>query len=63
MGVRAVVAAGWEVDDVAAGLFADTFYAQMLSGRSFGQALLEARKQTYAAHPDINTWGVSAGIW
>ena len=57
MGVRAVVAAGWEVDDAAAALFAETFYAQMLSGRSFGQALLEARKQTYATHSDVNTWG------
>ncbi len=56
MGVRAVVAAGWEVDDNAALRFADVFYEQMLSGETFGEALLAARKETFK-FPDSNTWG------
>ncbi|HEX2164918.1 MAG TPA: CHAT domain-containing protein, partial [Thermoanaerobaculia bacterium] len=55
-GVRAVVAAGWSVDDAAAALFAETFYDRLLAGRTFGDAVYEARKQTYEAHPDSNTW-------
>ena len=57
MGVRAVVAAGWPVDDAAARTFAATFYRQMLDGVSFGQAVLRARRETHAEHGDSNTWG------
>jgi hypothetical protein len=57
MGCKAVIAAGWEVDDAAAGTFAKTFYDHMLSGKRFGEAVLEARDATYKAHPDRNTWG------
>ncbi|MBT1076870.1 DUF7379 domain-containing protein [Geobacter grbiciae] len=57
MGVRGVVAAGWAVQDDAASLFAATFYRGMLTGSSFGQAVLAARIATYAAHPEANTWG------
>lgn len=56
MGVRAVVAAGWEVDDEAALCFADVFYGQMLAGRTFSEALLEARQQTFNT-TKTNTWG------
>ncbi|HEX8359907.1 MAG TPA: CHAT domain-containing protein [Longimicrobium sp.] len=56
-GVRAVVAAGWEVEDDAALTFARTFYDQMLGGRSFGEAVWLARREAYFQHPGINTWG------
>jgi CHAT domain-containing protein len=57
MGVRAVVAAGWAVRDDAAREFARIFYERMLGGAAFGRALLDARRETYNAHPDCNTWG------
>jgi len=57
MGVRAVVAAGWAVDDAAAKLFAEMFYGNMLDGETFGRALRAARDETYDKHPDTNTWG------
>ena len=57
MGVRAVVAAGWAVDDVAAQTFAQVLYEQMLSGQTFGKAVLYARKETYLNHKSVNTWG------
>ncbi len=56
-GMRAVVVAGWEVQDDAAELFAKTFYTQMLGGQTFGYAVKEARTQTRIAYPDFNTWG------
>ena len=57
MGVKAVIAAGWAVDDAAAITFADVFYDQLLKGAQFGDAVKEARKQTYALHKDrTNTW-------
>lgn len=57
MGVRAVVAAGWAVDDAAAPKFAEEFYRAMLGGEPFGRALLEARQAVYTVFPDSNTWG------
>jgi pimeloyl-ACP methyl ester carboxylesterase/tetratricopeptide (TPR) repeat protein len=57
MGVRAVVAAGWPVNDEAARTFAQTFYQWMLDGELFGRAVREARVETYKQHPGINTWG------
>lgn len=57
MGVRAVVAAGWAVDDQAAQLFAKVFYEAMLGGKDFGTAVREARKSAYLAYPHNNTWG------
>lgn len=56
-GSRAVVAAGWEVDDRAALVFANVFYASMLEGENYGTAVLRARKETYARHGSVNTWG------
>jgi len=56
-GVRAVVVTGWEVDDDAALLFARTFWSQMLDGAVLGEALLEARYQTWKAFPDLDTFG------
>jgi pimeloyl-ACP methyl ester carboxylesterase len=57
MGVKAVVAAGWAVDDAAAETFALTFYEQMFSGATFGDAVLLARKAAHVKHGDVNTWG------
>lgn len=57
MGVRAVVAAGWAVDDGAALLFAQTFYDAMLDGEAFGRALRAARVSTHQEFRDTNTWG------
>lgn len=57
MGVRAVIAAGWAVDDAAARDFAEHFYARMLVGEEFGEAVRSARETTWDRHPDVNTWG------
>jgi len=57
MGVRAVVATGWAVDDRAALTFALEFYDQLLRGREFGYAVREARRATYENYPGVNTWG------
>lgn len=56
-GVRAVVAAGWPVQDDAALRFAEVFYKELLAGRPFGRALKEARQKTWEEFPDSNTWG------
>lgn len=57
IGVKAVVAAGWAVDDNAAELFARTFYEHMLSGVTFGRAVYLARCATAKEFPQSNTWG------
>jgi hypothetical protein len=58
MGVKAVIAAGWAVDDDAALTFATTFYKEMLiHGEKFGPAVLKARQETHRQHPGSNTWG------
>ncbi|MFK7997133.1 MAG: CHAT domain-containing protein [Granulosicoccus sp.] len=59
MGVRAVIAAGWAVDDEAAKLFADRFYDRFLAGDSFGEAVTVARNASYTLEirRNGNTWG------
>lgn len=57
MGVKAVVVAGWEVDDTAALAFAKKFYEEMLDGKNLGTAMLEARKHVYKNFGHTNTWG------
>lgn len=57
MGVRAVVAAGWAVDDGAARVFAEEFYDQILRNRPFGDAVFAARSRTHEEFPSLNTWG------
>jgi hypothetical protein len=57
MGVRAVVAAGWAVDDQAAQTFADIFYRELLAGVAFGRAVHRARTEIFEAYPGVNTWG------
>jgi len=56
MGVKAVVAAGWAVDDEAAKTFARKFYEAMLVGVPFGEAVRQARSETYFRHSGVNTW-------
>jgi hypothetical protein len=56
-GVRAVIVAGWAVDDDSALDFADTFYTAMLGGDNFGDAVKMARKHCYEKNNSNNTWG------
>jgi CHAT domain-containing protein len=57
MGVKAVVAAGWAVDDAAALSFAEVFYDHLLRGYPFGDAIKAARAEIYKQHGDrTNTW-------
>jgi pimeloyl-ACP methyl ester carboxylesterase len=57
MGCKAVIAAGWAVDDAAAETFAKTFHTAMLDNKPFGEAVLTARNTTWQRHPSTNTWG------
>ncbi|MEI7968817.1 MAG: CHAT domain-containing protein [Betaproteobacteria bacterium] len=59
MGVRAVVAAGWAVDDQAAEFFATEFYAALLQeNKPLGEAAFQARVRTYERFRNAtNTWG------
>lgn len=57
MGVKAVVAAGWAVDDAAAEAFAASFYSHLLAGETFGQAVRAAREEIWVRYADVNTWG------
>ena len=57
MGVRAVVVAGWAVDDQAAKEFARVFYTEMLAGTEFGVSVFRARQEIYARFGSVNTWG------
>jgi hypothetical protein len=56
-GVKAVIVAGWEVDDSAALAFAGVFYEKMLAGYNFGEAVLSARQHVYNKFSYTNTWG------
>lgn len=58
IGVKAVVAAGWAVDDAAGARFAEVFYNAMTARRAqFGDALYEARNAAYREFPGTNTFG------
>ena len=58
MGVRAVIAAGWAVDDRAGQAFAEAFYRYLiLEGQTFGMAVHHARRDTYQRFGASNTWG------
>ena len=56
-GVRAVVAAGWAVQDGVAQEFGLKFYDAMLNGSGFGEAILAARREAYRLDPNGTTWG------
>ncbi|ADB36653.1 CHAT domain-containing protein [Spirosoma linguale] len=58
IGVKAVVVAGWAVNDTAALDFAEVFYQSMFEGYSFGEAIKKARKLVFEKHgARNNTWG------
>ncbi|HLN83936.1 MAG TPA: CHAT domain-containing protein [Candidatus Binatia bacterium] len=58
IGVRCVVCAGWAVDDDAASTFAEVFYQALLHDKlEFGQAVFDARRETYRKHATSITWG------
>ncbi len=57
MGVKAVIAAGWAVDDNSALLFSETFYKEMFDGATFSDAVLKARSECFEKYPTNNTWG------
>lgn len=57
IGVKAVIAAGWAVNDAAALDFAQVFYSSMFAGYNFGDAVKNARNYIYEKHPGNNTWG------
>jgi CHAT domain-containing protein len=57
IGVNAVVVAGWPVVDEVAALFAERFYAAMLDGVPYGDAVKLAREEAYRLFGDTdNTW-------
>ncbi len=58
IGVRAVVVAGWAVEDAPASLFAETFYERLLADNlPFGEAVFQARRTTWERYPNSITWG------
>lgn len=57
-GVKAVIVAGWAVDDEAALAFCKQFYKYMFEGCGFGDAVKNARKHIYENFRfRTNTWG------
>ncbi len=58
IGVRALVAAAWPIDDNAARVFAETFYRELIAGRPLGDTITRARnmcaevggRETWAAY-------------
>ncbi|HSB87142.1 MAG TPA: CHAT domain-containing protein [Ilumatobacteraceae bacterium] len=58
IGVRALVAAAWPIDDAAARVFAETFYRELVGGRPLGDTITRARnvcaevggRETWAAY-------------
>lgn len=55
-GVRCVVAAGWAVAEDPAETFAQQFYAGLLKGQRFIDAVATARRAAWLRSSDINTW-------
>lgn len=55
-GVKAVIAAGWAVDDAKALKFTEVFYKSMFEDCTFGDAVKKARVAIYEDH-STNTWG------
>ena len=56
VGVRCVIAAGWAVEDDAAEQFATSFYASLLGGARFIEAVGVARTAAWNANRRGNTW-------
>jgi hypothetical protein len=56
IGVRCVIAAGWAVEDETAVKFATTFYATLLGGARFIEAVGVARAAAWSANCQDSTW-------
>ncbi|WP_295119501.1 CHAT domain-containing protein [uncultured Chitinophaga sp.] len=56
-GVKAVIVAGWAVDDAAALEFTQVFYDAMFAGITFGNAIQQARTVVFQKYGYTNTWG------
>ena len=56
VGVRCVIAAGWAVEDAPAEAFAVSFYAALLRGERFIDAVAAARTAAWQLNPGGNTW-------
>jgi hypothetical protein len=56
-GVKAVIAAGWAVQDEAALEFTRAFYTSMFDGYTFGDSISNARRSVYEKFGAYNTWG------
>ncbi|MGE7776130.1 DUF7379 domain-containing protein [Chitinophaga sp. NPDC101104] len=57
-GVRAVIVAGWAVDDAAALDFTEKLYGELFDGNNFGDAVKAARRHIFDLHGHrTNTWG------
>ena len=57
IGVRAVIAAGWAVNDDAGKTFATVFYTALCNQRkTFGEAVNHARRKVWEKHNETNTW-------
>ena len=56
VGVRCVIAAGWAVEDGPAEKFATAFYASLLGGARFIEAVGAARMAAWKANRQGNTW-------
>ena len=56
VGVRCIIAAGWAVEDDAAEEFATSFYASLLGGARFIEAVGVARTAAWNANRQGNTW-------
>lgn len=57
LGTRAVVVAGWAVNDAAARAFAETLYGALVDGADFGAAVAGARRDAFEHAPQSLTWG------
>jgi CHAT domain-containing protein len=58
IGVKAVIVAGWAIDDTAAYDFCEKFYDCLLNGVPFGEATKSARKLIFERYKGgTNTWG------
>jgi CHAT domain-containing protein len=57
LGVKAVVASGWAIDDDVAKVFSETCYHLLLQGQPFGKAVQMARKKAWEHNRKSNTWG------
>ncbi|VTU21175.1 CHAT domain protein [Variovorax sp. SRS16] len=58
MGSKAVVAAGWQIEDDAGQAFATSLYQSLLDGSTFGEAVHRARSHVWDSSSQRgNTWG------